>query len=240
MDLEGRRVLVTGAARGLGRELAVHLAGEGARVIGADLAESSEELEEAGIELVAADVSLETGVEALAAVARDSLGGLDALVNNAALVDFERRPFWEIERGEWDRVLAVNLRGPWLCSKALLPLLREAEGGAIVNLASEAALSGSPGLAHYVSSKGAMIALTRAMARELGSEGIRVNAVAPGYIPTEGAHGLAPDGYDPSATPLGRVGEPNDLLGALTFLLSEQSAFITGQTILVNGGRLMH
>jgi NAD(P)-dependent dehydrogenase (short-subunit alcohol dehydrogenase family) len=239
MKLEGGRVLVTGAARGLGLELALHLAGEGARVVGADLSESSEELQRAGVKLVKADVSSQSDVEGLADAVREELGGLDALVNNAAVVDLERRPFWEIPADEWDRVLAVNVRGPWLCSRALLPLLREADGGAIVNLASEVAFTGSPGLAHYVSSKGALVSLTRALARELGDEGIRVNAVAPGYVPTEGSRGLAPGGYDPSATPLRRVGETSDLLGAIVFLLSDDSGFVTGQTLLVNGGRLM-
>lgn len=239
MKLEGGRVLVTGAARGLGLELALHLAGEGARVVGADLSESSEELQRAGVELVQADVSSQSDVEELADATRAELGGLDALVNNAAVVDLERRPFWEIPVDEWDRVLAVNVRGPWLCSRAVLPLLRESDGGAIVNLASEVAFTGSPGLAHYVSSKGALVSLTRALARELGDEGIRVNAVAPGYVPTEGSRSLAPGGYDPSATPLGRIGETGDLLGAIAFLLSEESGFVTGQTLLVNGGRLM-
>ena len=239
MKLEGGRVLVTGAAQGLGLELALHLAGEGARVLGADLSESSEELERAGIKLVQADVSSQSDAEGLAHSVRQELGGLDALVNNAAVVDLERRPFWEIPADEWDRVLAVNVRGPWLCSRALLPLLRESDGSAIVNLASEVAFTGSPGLAHYVSSKGALVSLTRALARELGDEGIRVNAVAPGYVPTEGSRSLAPGGYDSSATPLGRIGEAGDLLGAIVFLLSDDSAFVTGQTLLVNGGRLM-
>ncbi len=215
MKLEGGRVLVTGAAQGLGLELALHLAGEGARVLGADLSESSEELERAGIKLVQADVSSQSDAEGLAHSVRQELGGLDALVNNAAVVDLERRPFWEIPADEWDRVLAVNVRGPWLCSRALLPMLRESDGSAIVNLDSEVAFTGSPGLAHYVSSKGALVSLTRALARELGDEGIRVNAVAPGYVPTEGSRSLDPGDYDSSATPLGRIGEPGDLLGAI-------------------------
>jgi NAD(P)-dependent dehydrogenase (short-subunit alcohol dehydrogenase family) len=239
MKLEGGRALVTGAARGLGLELARHLRGEGAQVLAADLVESSDQLERAGVQLVQADVSLEPDVERLADAARDRLGGLDALVNNAAVVDLERRPFWEIAAEEWDRVLAVNVRGPWLCAKAMLPMLRESDGGAIVNLTSETAFTGSPGIAHYVSSKGALVSLTRALARELGDEGIRVNAVAPGYVPTEGSRSMTLGGYDPSATPLGRVGEPGDLLGAVAFLLSDESGFVTGQTLLVNGGRLM-
>ena len=240
MKLEGARVLVTGAARGLGLELALHLRGEGAQVLGADLVESSAQLERVGVQLVQADVSSEPEVEGLADAARDRLGGLDALVNNAGVVDLERRPFWEIAVEEWDRVLAVNVRGPWLCAKAMLPMLRESDGGVIVNLTSETAFTGSPGIAHYVSSKGALVSLTRALARELGEEGIRVNAIAPGYVPTEGSRSMTPGEYDPSATPLGRVGEPSDLVGAVGFLLSDDSGFVTGQTLLVNGGRLMH
>ena len=240
MEVEGKRVLVTGAARGIGLALALHLADLGATVLGADLTPESAELEDARVRLIRVDVSSEEDTAAMAAAARDSLGGLDALVNNAGLVDLERRPFWEIPAREWDSVLAVNVVGPWLCAKAALPLLREAGGGAIVNLASEVAFTGSPGLAHYVSSKGALVSLTRLMARELGPDGIRVNAVAPGYIPTEGARDLVSEGsYDASAIPLGRVGEPEDLMGGLTFLLSDDSAFVTGQTLLVNGGRLM-
>ena len=170
------------------------------------------------------------------------LGGLDALVNNAAIVEgLTRRPFDEIDEGEWDRVLEVNVKGAWLCAKAAVPLLRDAGGGSIVNMASEVAFSGSPGLAHYVTSKAAVIGLTRVLARELGPNRIRVNALAPGFIPTEGSVTMTPAAqYDVSATPLGRLGEPTDLLGALAFLVSDESAFITGQTLLVNGGRLSH
>lgn len=174
--------------------------------------------------------------------ARKALGGLDGLVNNAAIVaGLTRRPFDKVPEDEWDRVLAVNAKGPWLCAKATVPLLRAAGGGSIVNLASEVALSGSAGLVHYVTSKAAVIGLTRVLARELGPDLIRVNTLAPGFIPTAGTHGLAgATPYDTSATPLGRVGEPSDLLGALTFLLSDDSCFMTGQTMLVNGGRVLH
>lgn len=227
----GKRVLVTGAARGLGLAFARHLEAEGAHVLGADVLECE------GV--IRADVTSAEDTEALAVAAQQRLGGLDVLINNAAIVDIERTPFWEIPEDDWDRVLDVNVKGTWLVTKAMLPLLRDGGGGAIVNVASEVAFSGSTGLAHYVASKGAIVSLTRALARELGPDGIRVNALAPGFIPTEAASTMAPDGYDTAPTPLGRVATPTDLLGALSFLISDESAFITGQTLLVNGGRLM-
>jgi NAD(P)-dependent dehydrogenase (short-subunit alcohol dehydrogenase family) len=246
--LAGRRVIVTGGAQGLGREFSLHLAGLGAEVLAADV--DHERLRETGslardrgtpILTCPTDVSNQPQTHALADTARESMGGLDALVNNAGVVaGLRRRPFEEIPEEEWDRVLAVNLKGAWLCAKAAVPLLRDAGGGSIVNLASEVAFSGSPGLAHYDASKAALIGLTRVLARELGPDQVRVNALAPGYIPTEASAQLSGSGYDTSLTPLGRTGQPSDLLGALAFLLSDDSAFITGQTLLVNGGRLLH
>ena len=186
MKLEGARVLVTGAARGLGLELALHLRGEGAQVLGADLVKSSAQLEQVGVQLVQADVSSEPDVKRSRMRPETGLAGSTAWSTTRAWSDLERRPFREIAVEEWDRVLAVNVRGPWLCAKAMLPMLRESDGGAIVNLTSETAFTGSPGIAHYVSSKGALVSLTRALARELGDEGIRVNAIAPGYRPDGG------------------------------------------------------
>jgi NAD(P)-dependent dehydrogenase (short-subunit alcohol dehydrogenase family) len=242
--LAGTRVAVTGAARGLGHAFVLHLAGAGARVVAADV--RAEELEEtctlareAGGEAHA--LALDVTSPAALATARELLGGLDGLVNNAAVVEgLARRPFDELPEEEWDRVLEVNVKGVWLCTKAAVPLLREARGGSIVNITSEVAFTGSPGLAHYVASKAAVVGLTRVLARELGPSRIRVNALAPGFIPTDAARTMT-DGasYDTTATPLGRVGEPTDLLGALTFLLSDESAFVTGQTLLVNGGRTL-
>jgi NAD(P)-dependent dehydrogenase (short-subunit alcohol dehydrogenase family) len=245
--LAGKRAIVTGAAQGLGREFVLHLARLGARVIASDvreegLAETCELAARGGEAVpVGADVSSAEQTAALAAAAREAFGGLDALVNNAAVIEgLTRRPFDEIPEDEWDRVLAVNAKGPWLCARAVAPLMRESEGGgSIVNLSSEVAYSGSPGVAHYVTSKAAIIGLTRALATELGPDGIRVNAIAPGFIETAGSRGLLGGGsYDSSSTPLGRVGQTDDLLGVLAFLVSDESAFITGQTLLVNGGRL--
>jgi len=247
--LAGKRVIVTGAGQGLGREFALHLATLGARVIAADiradrLDATRERASERGHEIhtVTADVSDSEQTRALAAKAGEVLGGIDALVNNAAIVEgLARRPFDDIDDREWDRVLEVNVKGTWLCAKAVVPLIREAGGGSIVNMASEVAFSGSPGLAHYVTSKAAIIGLTRVLARELGSSQIRVNALAPGFIPTEGSTTMtAASEYDVARTPLGRLGQPADLLGALAFLVSDESAFVTGQTLLINGGRLAH
>lgn len=243
--LAGKRIIVTGAARGLGREFALHLASLGARVLAADTADpdtTCAQARERGLtEIVPAVVDVRSASDArgLARSASDALGGLDALVNNAAIVALVRRPFDEIPEEEWDRVFEVNVKGAWLCARALAPLLREAGGGSIVNLASEVAFSGSPGVAHYDASKAALIGLTRVLARELGPAQIRVNALAPGFIPTEGSSVMQGDRpYDTAATPLGRLGRPDDLLGALAFLISDESAFVTGQTLLVNGGRL--
>jgi len=248
MTASGKRVVVTGAGRGLGREFALHLAGLGASVLAVDLRDelvrataAAAQARSLQMATSVADVSSGRQTAELAEHARRALGGLDALVNNAAVVEgLTRRGFEEIDEDEWDRVLTVNVKGTWLCARALVPLMREAGGGSIVNMASEVAFSGSPGLAHYVASKGAVVGLTRTLARELGPSQIRVNAIAPGFIPTQASQGMLGEAqYDTSTTPLGRVGQPADLLGALAFLVSDESSFVTGQTLLVNGGRLM-
>jgi NAD(P)-dependent dehydrogenase (short-subunit alcohol dehydrogenase family) len=136
--------------------------------------------------------------------------------------------------------MAVNVRGPWLMYRAALPVLAAGGGGSVVNLASEVAYSGSTNLAHCVASKAAVVGLTRALAREAGADNVRVNAVAPGFTDTEGGRAIGdPAIYDTTATPLGRVGHPDDIVGAVAFLLSAASGFITGQVLLVNGGRVM-
>jgi NAD(P)-dependent dehydrogenase (short-subunit alcohol dehydrogenase family) len=236
-------VVVTGAGAGLGRAFAHAFAAAGAQVLAADLdlaaARATVEALDADAAAVEVDVADAASTEAMAAFALDRFGRIDALVNNAAVyAGLERAPFDEIAEADWDRVMAVNLKGPWLCARACAPALRE-RGGAIVNVASATVLSGSPLFAHYVASKGGVIALTRVLARELGDAGVRVNALAPGFTLTEASLGLFEDaaGYSVARGAIKRALQPDDLVGTAVFLASDAAAMITGQTFVVDGGR---
>jgi NAD(P)-dependent dehydrogenase (short-subunit alcohol dehydrogenase family) len=164
-----------------------------------------------------------------------TIGPITGLLNNAALLA-ARVPLDDIDMETWDRVFAVNVKGTFICARAAVRQM--GEGGSIVNVASQTAFTGSQGFAHYVASKGAVVSLTRALANELGSLGIRVNCVAPGFTPTPGSAHLGP--YDPSRIPLGRVLDPGDLVGLFCYLLSDDSVFVSGQATLVNGGMVAH
>jgi NAD(P)-dependent dehydrogenase (short-subunit alcohol dehydrogenase family) len=244
VSLAGRTVLVTGAARGLGAAFAQACAEHGARVACADIleernAQSVAELRAAGHDAHAFTLDLgdPDSIAALAAQLRARFGTLHGLLNNAAIATgIGGKTHDAIDIDTWDRVFRVNVRGTWLMVKHVAPLL--ADGGAIVNLASDTALWGAPRLLHYVGSKGAVIAMTRSLARELGPRGISVNAIAPGlvrveateYVPAE-RHRLYEDGR---AIP--RAQYPGDVTGAAVFLLSPAASFITGQVLPVNGG----
>ncbi len=193
---------------------------------------------------VRADVADEADTRAMAAAALRAYGTIDVLVNNAAVyAGLERRPFDEIDVGDWDRVMAVNVRGPWLCAKACAAALRTAGNrGAIVNVASATVMSGSPLWAHYVASKSALIGMSRVMARELGDHGVRVNTLAPGFALTAASLELIEDAesYGVARGAIKRALEPGDIVGSAVFLASDASAMITGQTLVVDGGRQFH
>jgi NAD(P)-dependent dehydrogenase (short-subunit alcohol dehydrogenase family) len=251
--LEERVVIVTGAGHGIGRAYAQRLAEEGARIVIAELdGEAGErvaaELSGAGREALAirTDVADRTSVEAMASGAVRRFGRIDGLVNNAAVfatVPMSRSPFDEIGIDEWDRMMAVNLRGTWLASCAVIPQMRLQGHGKIVNISSGTALKGSPGRIHYVTSKAGILGFTRTLAMEVGGDNICVNCVAPGSTlseedPTEDVVRMRTQAAGTRA--LRRVQTPADLTGAVVFFLSDDSDFITGQTLVVDGGACMH
>lgn len=248
MRFEGRVVIVTGAAQGIGRVYTSRFAAEGAKVVVADvdkagaLGAAAEIPGALGLEVDVADVR---SVRAMAAAARDRFGRIDVLVNNAGLFTaiLPRRPLEEIDPESWDRVMAVNVRGVFLCVQAVVPAMKAQGGGRIVNIASATALTGVPGFVHYVASKGAVIAMTRALARELGPSGIAVNAVAPGLTLTEGVRRLyPPEDIQAALAPrsIKRPQLPEDLVGTVLYLASEESQLVTGQLIVVDGGHYFH
>ena len=247
MRLKDRVVIVTGAAQGLGKAFSVALAKEGARIMAADIAgceRTVDEVETSGgvATTMRADVSSPEETQMMAEETVRIFGRIDVLVNCAAfLTGLKRKPFFEIDPAEWDRVMAVNVKGPWLCTSAVFPHMKSQGKGKIINFTSETFFTGSPGFVHYVSSKGGIIGLTRSLAVELGPYNINMNAIAPGFTDTEGGRAVGDvTKYDTSRTPMGRLEQPHDLFGAVIFLSSDDSDFVTGQTILVDGGRVLH
>jgi 3-oxoacyl-[acyl-carrier protein] reductase len=247
-ELEGQVAIVTGGARAIGRETAQALARRGARVVSIDVSPSEETVAAigaAGGEAfgVQADVTEERAVEEAVAEVVGRYGRLDVLVNNAGLfATVERRPLWEIDADEWDRVMRVNVKSVFLCTRAASAPMRAAGRGRIVNLASNVVTFGMADFLHYVASKAAVIGMTRSMARELGPHGIAVNAVAPGLVTTEVTRETVPEEYRRQVAQGQCLEEPlvpKDIADAVAYLAGPAARLVTGQTLLVNGGATM-
>ena len=246
MRLEGKVAVITGGAAGIGLQYARRFLAEGARVVVADVADPVAVADKLGaadrVLGVSTDVSVPAAVSAMVDAAMARFGRIDVLVNNAAIfAALKPQPFEEIPEAEWDRVMAVNVKGVWNCARAVVPLMRSQGGGRIVNVASAIVAKGTAFLLHYVASKGAVVAMTRALARELGPAGITVNAVAPGLILSDTVQ-ANPDitGFQVAAVmqarSLRREAFPDDVEGTVVFLASDDSAFMSGQTLVVDGG----
>jgi NAD(P)-dependent dehydrogenase (short-subunit alcohol dehydrogenase family) len=245
--MQGKVALVTGAAQGIGNAIAHGLAEAGARIVVADL-DGAEEAAAAfpGGVGIAADVADEASVERLVAETVERCGAVDILVNNAGLyASLAMRPFDQIPLEEWRRVMDVNVASMFLMSRAVVPVMREHGGGRIVNISSGTPFRGVPFLLHYVTSKGAIVAFTRALAKELGKDGVLVNCVAPGFTMSAGVE-AHPEVIEKlrdvsvAARTLQRDQVPDDVVGAVVFLCGPGSSFVTGQTIVIDGGQYFH
>jgi NAD(P)-dependent dehydrogenase (short-subunit alcohol dehydrogenase family) len=254
MRLKNKVAIITGAARGIGAAFAIGYAKEGAKIAIGDILDGKETVDavkKMGSEaiFIETDVTIQDQCNSLAKATMDRFGSINILVNNAGFfANVILRPFTEITTEEWMRVMEVNTAGPFHCTKAVFPFMKD-KGGRIINLSSASIFEGVPGMPHYVASKGAIMAFTRAMARELGGYNINVNSIAPGFT-----HSIGGDEFDKNkALPLGPLDEmqlpqrclkrpayPEDIVGTAIFLASDDSNFITGQLIVHDGGMSLH
>jgi NAD(P)-dependent dehydrogenase (short-subunit alcohol dehydrogenase family) len=245
--LEGTVAIVTGAAQGIGKAIADGLAAEGSRIVVADLARAEEAAAAypGGLGLTV-DVASEVDVARMVDETFERCGSIDILVNNAGLyASLAMRPFTEIPLAEWNRVMEVNVASMFLTCRAVVPVMRQQGGGKIVNISSGTPFRGVPFLLHYVTSKGAIVALTRALAKELGKDGIHVNCVAPGFTMSDGVK-EHPEVVETlrdvsvAARTIQRDQVPEDVVGAVVFLCTPAADFITGQTMVIDGGQYFH
>jgi NAD(P)-dependent dehydrogenase (short-subunit alcohol dehydrogenase family) len=245
--LEGKVAIVTGGAQGIGRAIADELAGDGARIVIADLkgAEEAAAAYPDGVGLTV-DVASEEDVARMTAETVERCGSIDILVNNAGLyASLQMRPFDQIPVDEWRQVMDVNVLSMFLTCRAVVPQMRAQGGGRIVNISSGTPFRGVPFLLHYVTSKGAIVALTRALAKELGADDVLVNCVAPGFTMSDGVHEHpevieALQDVSVSARTIKRDQVPADVVGAVAFLCGPGATFITGQTMVIDGGQYFH
>ncbi len=243
-------IVVTGAGRGLGRAYVQRLASEGARIAICEIdaragAAVAEDLRNNGANatFIETDVASREGTEFMAASVLEKWGQIDGLVTNAGLANsVGGQTYDEITVPQWDRIMEVNVRGTWLTCRAVAPHMQKLKKGSIVTVSSDTAHWGSPRLLHYVTSKGAVEAFTRAMARELGPDGIRVNCIAPGLLNNEATAGVpqVKREWNIQNRAIQREGSPEDIAGLVSFLLSDEASFITGQLIVANGGLVFH
>ncbi len=249
LGLKAKTVVVTGGARGLGREFALAFAREGSNVVVCDIDDCSavvQEIEELGSKVLGlrVDVTSESDTEVMARSAKERFGSIDVLVNNAGVYGgLTAKFFTEIDVAEWDRVMAVHAKGMFLCCRAVYPQMKEQGGGRIINMSSAIVWNAFPGIDQYTSAKGAVIGLTRSLARSLGPSNINVNSVAPGMIMTQASLDIFGESGKQAVIPatcLKRQQEPDSPVGAVLFFASGLSADITGQTLLVDCGATMH
>lgn len=246
--LDQKTIIVTGGATGIGQAFALGCAAQGANLVVADMNSADETvaaIQQAGGKAIGVkvDVSNQESLNEMADAALKAFGRIDGLVNNAAYFrEVKLTPFEEIDPEIWERIFQVNVRGVWQCCKAVMPAMRTQNSGSIVNISSVVAVAGQPGYLHYVATKGAVLSMTKGLAKECGSAGVRVNVIAPGFVITDATKNRPVEWQQSflKARAISREQRPNDLVGTAMYLLSDLSAFVSGQTIVVDGGHIMY
>ena len=246
--LQDKTIIVTGAATGIGQAFSIACASYGAKVVVADMnsgMETVEIIQNRGgkAKFVEVDVANENSTNFMAKTAFDWSGRLDGLINNAAYFrEVKLTPFEEIKIEVWDKIFDVNVKGIWQCSKAVIPFMRKNNGGSIINISSVVAVAGQPGYLHYVATKGAVLAMTKGLAKECGKDLVRVNTIAPGFVITDATKDRPLEWQQTflKARAISREQKPEDLVGTAVYLLSDLSSFVSGQTHVVDGGHIMY
>lgn len=246
--LQDKTIIVTGAATGIGQAFSIACASYGAKVVVADMnsgMETVEIIQNRGgkAKFIEVDVANENSTNFMAKTAFDWSGRVDGLINNAAYFrEVKLTPFEEIKIEVWDKIFDVNVKGIWQCSKAVIPFMRKNNGGSIINISSVVAVAGQPGYLHYVATKGAVLAMTKGLAKECGKDLVRVNTIAPGFVITDATKDRPLEWQQTflKARAISREQKPEDLVGTAVYLLSDMSSFVSGQTHVVDGGHIMY